>query len=93
MKYHMLLIFSFFENQTQRTKINNCLSNSSKIEYGVLQGSIIGPLFFNINLIDIYKRTNSDIQNYADGTTLYTCAPDTDTVISKLNFTSDNLFT
>ena len=39
---------------TQRTKINGCFSTRSNIEYGVLQGSILGPLIFNINMIDLF---------------------------------------
>ena len=35
-----------------------------------------------------YECEDSDIENYADETTLYTCAPDTDIVISKLQSTS-----
>ena len=40
------LIFSYFENRTQRTKINNCFMNLSKIWYGFNQGSILGYVFF-----------------------------------------------
>ena len=40
-----------------------------------------------------YERKHSDIENYADDTTRYIIAPDTDTVISKLQSTSDNFFT
>ena len=40
-----------------------------------------------------YDWEDSDIQNYAGDNTIYTYAPDTDTVISKLQSTSLNLFT
>lgn len=49
------LIFSYFESQIQRNKIRNCFSKSSKIDYGVPQGSILCPLFFNINLISMER--------------------------------------
>ena len=62
--------------------------------YGVPQSSVRGPVFFNINLIDVfYLYENSDIESCADDTTPNTCAPDTDTVISKLHSTFDKHFT
>ena len=40
-----------------------------------------------------HECEDSHIENYADDTTLYICSADTDTVISKLQSTPDNLFT
>ena len=63
------LIFSYFSNRTHRNKIKECFSNRLKIEYGVPQGSVLSPLLFNINSIDMfYKCEDSDIENYADDT-------------------------
>ena len=46
------LIHSYLTNRTQRVKINNSYSQWSTILYGVPQGSILGPLLFNIFLSD-----------------------------------------
>ena len=56
------------------------------IEYGVRQSSVLGPLIFNIDLIDLfYKCEESNIASYADDTTLYSGARDTQTqMTSKL---------
>ena len=70
------LIFSYWSNRTHCIKIKECFSNRLKTEYGVPQGSILGPLLFNINSIDMfYECEDSDIENYADDTTPYACAP------------------
>ena len=41
-------------NRTQRIKINDCFSLRHEIEYDVPQRSILGPLLFNIDLIDLF---------------------------------------
>ena len=65
------MIFSYLNNQTHRTKINECFSERYRIEHGVPQGSILG-LLFNIDLIDLlYECEESNIANYADDTTPY----------------------
>ena len=41
-------------DREQRVKINSSFSTWSKIEYGVPQGSILGPLLFSINTLDMF---------------------------------------
>ena len=87
------LIFSYLNNRTHRTKINNCFSEKSRIEHGVPQGSILGSLLFNIDLIDLfYECEESNTACYADDTTPYPCVRNTQTVISELESISSNLF-
>ena len=87
------MIFSYLNNRTHRTKINECFSERSRIEHGVLQGSILGPLLFNIDFIDLfYECEESNVASYADDTTPYSCARDTQAVISELKSLT-NFFT
>ena len=87
------MIFSYLNNRTHRTKTNECFSERSIIEHGVPQGSILGPLLFNIDLIDLfYECEESNIASYVDDTTPYSWARDTQTVISELKFISSKLF-
>ena len=87
------VISSYLKRRTQRTKINDCFSARSSIEYGVPQSSILGPLLFNINMIDLfYECEEDDIANYAEDATPYSCGTDIPTVISELQAISTKVF-
>ena len=65
-----------------------------EIVFGVPQGSILGILFFNIFLADLFFIVNSmDIANYADDNTPYATANDIDSLIASLEEASNSLFT
>jgi len=42
------LIKPYLENRQQSVKFNNILSKWDKINIGAPQGSVLGPLFFNL---------------------------------------------
>ena len=87
------MIFLYLSNRTHRTKINECFSERSRIEHGVLQGSILVSLLFNIDLTDLfYECEENNIASYVDGSSPNSCARNTQTVISELKFTSNKLF-
>ena len=78
-------ISSYMKHRTQRTKVNDYFNARLNIKYGVPQGSILGPQLFNVNIIDVfYEWEENDIANYADDTTIYSCANGIPTVISEL---------
>ena len=67
------LMYSYLTDRYQRVKINDSLSEWYLIKYGVPQGSILGPLLFNIFLCDMFLiLENVDIASYADDNTPYT---------------------
>ena len=79
------LIHSYLVNRQQRVRINSNYSSWSEILFGVPQGSILGPLLFNIYLSDLFLFTpDSEIVNYADDNSPYACKLDNKSVICKL---------
>ena len=61
---------SYLRNKHQRTKVNGAFSGWEELLTSVPQGSVLGPLLFNIQLNDLfYVVENSEICNFADDTT------------------------
>ena len=87
------LILNYLVNRKQRTKINDSYSPWSDILFGVLQGSILGPLLFNIFLSDLFLIAKDvNIASYADDNTLYDSCDTIEEVILSLQNSSKKLF-
>ena len=79
------LIRSYLSNRQQRVKINSSFSDWKEIKIGVPQGSVLGPLLFNVFVNDIFWFVHrTKICNYAGDTTIFASHPDLDTIIKQL---------
>ena len=88
------LIFDYLTNRKQRTKIGNDYSSWTEILYGVPQGSILGPLLFNIFICDLFLITDDfEMANYVDDTTPYACGKGITSVIKSLENAAELVFT
>ena len=76
------LINDYLSNRKQRTRIGNSFSDWCEIILGVPQGSILGPLLFNIFLADLFLVLKDvDIANFADDNTPFTSASNIDDLL------------
>ena len=72
--YSLRFIFDDLSSRKQRTKIGYTYSNWSKVLCVIPQGSILGPLLFNIFINNIiFFIEKSEICNFANENTLYSC--------------------
>ena len=86
------LIYSYLTNRYQRVRINSQFSPWAEIEFGAPQGSILGPLFFNIYIADLFWFSDSNLANFADDNTPYALESDIELVVPKVENDSKNLF-
>ena len=87
------LVYRFLKNKKQRTKINSTYSGWEEILFGVPQGSILGPLLFNIFLCDLfYMMSDTNFASYADNNAPYVSTDTVDEVIKRLETASVKLF-
>ena len=66
------LLFSYLKNRKQRLRLNNTYSQWIDILFDVPQGSILGPVLFNIFLCHLFLFLHDiPVANYEDDSTPY----------------------
>ena len=89
-------IFRFFQSylsgRSQFVRINDVNSSLMNIEFGVPQGSILGPLLFLIFINDLPEATNFFIRLFADDTFLCSQNDDIFALESEVNIELNKVF-
>ena len=65
------IIFSYISDRKLYVQVDDKSSEMSNIYFGVPQGSMLGPVLFNLYVADLSEILSSTSAQYADGTTIY----------------------
>ena len=85
-------MYTYLFDREQKSKIGIFYSSLQDILSGIPQGSILGPLLFNIFLRDLFLIIdNIDFASYADDNTPYTTDENAEKVINKLEIVAKSL--
>ena len=84
------VLLSNLQESRKRVKINTTLSSWTQLIQGVPQGSVLGPMLFNIYINDMFFALNEiDICIFADGTTPYFFDSNLKSVLEKIEHNSE----
>ena len=83
-KSSLSLLLEYLTSHKQRVKTGSSYSVWNEIKRGVPQGSISGPLLFNVFINDIFMFIEkSEICNFADDNIIYDCGEDLSNILEN----------
>ena len=97
----LLYLQDYLTHRNQFTIVNGSSSSDAKVEYGVPQGSILGPTCFTMNIADMPTMIDSDSEMFADDQTAFEIDHSLDSALTRLqnsihqlqSYTSSNSLT
>lgn len=79
------LLKSYLDNRIQYTEINSVRSRANIVEYGVPQGTVLGPVLFILYINSLFDlQTSGSTISYADDTALFYTGPNWDELKTKV---------
>ena len=86
----LVFLYSYLKRRKQSVKINNIFSSFQVLLSGVPQGSILGPILFNLFINDMFLWIeNANLENFADDNTISAFANSIPELISVLETESE----
>ena len=86
-KKSLRILYSYLTSRKHRVRIGSSISEWLEVLLGVPQGSILGPILFNIFINDLlFSIEKSDICNFTDDNTIYACDKSFEDILFRLNF-------
>ena len=87
------VMYNYLTDRKHRTKVNDSFSYFVDLLLGVSQGSILGPLLFNIFICDLFFFVEEDnVTSYADNTTPYSKGKNVVTVLENIETKGKEIF-
>ena len=80
------LLSSFLSDRKQRLLVNGQISEWQNVTAGVLEGSILGPLLFLVDINDLSGDLSSKAKLFADDISLFSVTHDITTSENELNY-------
>ena len=67
----LIWTLNYVMHRKQLVQIDNTCSEVKNVNFGVPQGSILGPVSFNFNVVDLQENVKVKCFQYADDTTIF----------------------
>ena len=79
------MIYNYLSGRKQRVKLNGSFSTWRETFAGVTQGSVLGPLLFNLYINDLFLIvTDTAVCNFADDISIFAADRQLDKVLERL---------